>query len=192
MSADLAARATLFRALGHPARLGMLRLIWTQEASGDALARLMNLAPATVSHHLAQLAEAGLIATRQDGHHRLHRAQVAALNLNLGDVVRGAAPPPQSADPYRDRVLRAFFKDGRLSTLPAQRKKRDVILHELAGLFEPGRRYPEREVNAVLGEVYGDVFTLRREMVGLGVLAREAGVYWRPALDDPPQSAGPR
>ncbi|MFC6660855.1 DUF2087 domain-containing protein [Deinococcus multiflagellatus] len=84
-------------------------------------------------------------------------------------------------------MLRAFLKDGRLSTLPAQRKKRDVILHELAGLFEPGRRYPEREVNAVLGEVYGDVFTLRREMVGLGVLAREAGVYWRPALDDPPQ-----
>ncbi|MFC6660854.1 ArsR/SmtB family transcription factor [Deinococcus multiflagellatus] len=99
MSADLAARAALFRALGHPARLGLLRLIWTQEASGDALARLMHLAPATVSHHLAQLAEAGLIATRQDGHHRLHRAQAAALNLNLGDVVRGAALPPRAPTP---------------------------------------------------------------------------------------------
>ncbi|MVN86992.1 metalloregulator ArsR/SmtB family transcription factor [Deinococcus sp. HMF7620] len=180
MSAELTRTAALFRALSHPARLSLLRLVWTQEASGEGLARLMNLAPATVSHHLAQLTEAGLLTTRQDGHHRLHRAATATLDLPLGDLVRGAATPPSSSDPYEGRVLRAFFKEGRLTVLPAQHKKRDVVLRELASLFDPGRRYPEREVNAVLGEVYSDVMTLRRELVGLGVLAREAGVYWRP------------
>lgn len=185
MSADLTARAALFRALSHPARLSLLRLVWTREASGDELARLMNLAPATVSHHLAQLTEAGLIRTRQDGHHRLHRAHTAALDLNLADVVRGAAPAPTPDDPYRDRVLRAFLRGGRLTTLPAQRKKKDVILHELVTLFEHGRHYPEAEVNTILGDVYADVSTLRREMIGLGVLNRERGVYWRPAPDTP-------
>ncbi|NTY00331.1 metalloregulator ArsR/SmtB family transcription factor [Deinococcus sp. JMULE3] len=190
MSADLTARAGLFRALSHPARLSLLRLVWTREASGDELARLMNLAPATVSHHLAQLTEAGLILTRQDGHHRLHRAHAAALDLNLADVVRGAAPAPTPDDPYRDRVLRAFLKGGRLTTLPAQRKKKDVILHELVTLFEHGRHYPEAEVNAVLLDVYADVSTLRREMIGLGVLNRERGVYWRPEPDTAPSSQG--
>ena len=186
MSADLTARAALFRALSHPARLGLLRLVWTREASGDELARLMNLAPATVSHHLAQLAEAGLILTRKDGHHRLHRAHTAALDLNLADVVRGAVSAPTPDDPYRDRVLRAFLQGGRLTILRAQRKKKDVILHELVTLFEHGRHYPEAEVNAVLGDVYAEVSTLRREMIGLGVLKRERGVYWRPAPPDPP------
>ncbi|BBN93835.1 hypothetical protein DEIGR_102686 [Deinococcus grandis] len=190
MSADLTARAALFRALSHPARLSLLRLVWTREASGDELARLMNLAPATVSHHLAHLTEAGLILTRKDGHHRLHRAHAAALDLNLADVVRGAAPAPTPDDPYRDRVLRAFLKGGRLTTLPAQRKKKDVILHELVTLFEHGRHYPEAEVNAILGDVYADVSTLRREMIGLGVLNRERGVYWRPAADADPASPG--
>lgn len=179
MSADLNARAALFRALSHPARLGLLRLIWTEPLSGDALARLMNLAPATVSHHLAGLAEAGLTTVRSEGHHRLHGANHAAMNATLAALVRGEAAAPAPEDPYRARVLRSFLRDGRLTRIPAQRKKRDVILHELASLFEPGRTYSEREVSDALAGFHPDFFTLRRELVGLGLLARERGVYWR-------------
>nr|WP_246363490.1 DUF2087 domain-containing protein [Deinococcus budaensis] len=179
VSADLNARAALFRALSHPARLGLLRLIWTGPLSGDTLARLMNLAPATVSHHLAGLAEAGLTTVRQDGHHRLHGVNHAALGATLSALIRGEAAAPAAQDPYRARVLRAFVKDGRLTRIPAQRKKRDVILHELASLFEPGRSYSEREVSDALAGFHPDFFTLRRELVGLGLLAREKGVYWR-------------
>lgn len=179
MSADLNARAAVFRALSHPARLTLLRLIWTETLSGEALARLMNLAPATVSHHLAQLAEAGLTTVRADGHHRLVSVNRAALDVTLAALVRGEAPTPTATDPYRERVLRSFLQNGRLIHLPAQRKKRDVVLRELATLFEPGRTYAEREVNGVLGELHPDFFTLRRELVGLGLLAREKGVYWR-------------
>ena len=191
MSADLNARAAVFRALSHPARLTLLRLIWPGPLSGEALARLMNLAPATVSHHLAGLAEAGLTTVRADGHHRLVSVNHAALNVTLAALVRGEAPAPTAADPYRERVLRSFLKDGRLTQIPAQRKKRDVILRELATLFEPGRTYAEREVNEALGEFHPDFFTLRRELVGLGLLAREKGVYWRVVGEegDPPKQA---
>ena len=54
-----------------------------------------------------------------------------------------------------------------------------MILHELAGLFEPGRTYTEREVSDALAEYHPDFFTLRRELVGLGLLERENGIYTR-------------
>ncbi|MEF2277036.1 DUF2087 domain-containing protein [Deinococcus sp. YIM 134068] len=179
MSTDLNARAAVFRALSHPARLALLRLTWSEPLSGETLARLMNLAPATVSHHLAALSEAGLTTVRSEGHHRLHGANQAALDVTLAALVRGEGATPTAEDPYRARVLRAFVRDGRLTRIPAQRKKRDVILRELAALFEPGRTYTEREVSDALAEYHPDFFTLRRELVGLGLLTRENGVYWR-------------
>ncbi|WP_194165310.1 DUF2087 domain-containing protein [Deinococcus terrestris] len=179
MRASANDQAALFRALSHPARVTLLRLAWDDALSGEMLARLMNLAPATVSHHLSQLTEAGLMTVRQDGHHRLFGTNRPALDLTLSALVRGEAAPPTPEDPYRARVLRAFLKGGKLTRIPAQRKKRDVILRELAALFEPGRTYTEREVSDALAEYHPDFFTLRRELVGLGLLARDRGVYWR-------------
>ena len=46
-------------------------------------------------------------------------------------------------------------------------------------VFEPGVRYPEREVNALLAVWHADVAALRRYLVDEGFLTREAGVYWR-------------
>jgi hypothetical protein len=40
-------------------------------------------------------------------------------------------------------------------------------------------RYPEREVNGILGGFDDDWATLRRFLVDEGFLSREAGVYWR-------------
>ncbi|UBV44732.1 metalloregulator ArsR/SmtB family transcription factor (plasmid) [Deinococcus taeanensis] len=179
MSADLHARAAVFRALAHPARLTLLRLTWNGPLSGEHLARMVGLAPATVSHHLAQLTEAGLMSVRQDGHQRLFSTDHVALDLNVAALVQGHAELPHAEDPYRERVLRAFLRGGKLVQIPAQRKKREVVLRELATIFDPGRSYLETEVNALLGEYHEDFFTLRRELVGLGLLTRERGVYQR-------------
>ena len=46
-------------------------------------------------------------------------------------------------------------------------------------VFEPGIRYPEREVNVLLAVWHPDVAALRRYLVDEGFLTREAGVYWR-------------
>jgi len=85
-------------------------------------------------------------------------------------------------------VLRRFVHNGRLLAMPAAHGKRRVVLDHLAGLFEPGRRYPEPEVNELLGRYHPDYAMLRRYLVDDGFLARadEAGpgsrsvkVYWR-------------
>jgi hypothetical protein len=60
------------------------------------------------------------------------------------------------------------------------------VLEHVAATFEPGRRYPEREVDAVLRAWTGDArpsgpdhATLRRYLVDHGLLARDRGEYWR-------------
>ncbi len=50
----------------------------------------------------------------------------------------------------------------------------------LAARFEPGRRYAEREVNALLADDAPDVATLRRLLVDEGSLQCDHGSYWRP------------
>ena len=80
----------------------------------------------------------------------------------------------------RQRVLSAFLdRDGRLLRLPARRGKRLVVLEHLVQLFEPGVRYPETEVNALLRAFDDDVALLRRALVDEGFLSRAEGLYWR-------------
>jgi hypothetical protein len=44
-------------------------------------------------------------------------------------------------------------------------------------------QYREVEVNEMLKPYHPDTATLRRELVGAGLLQREQSVYWRPPLD---------
>ena len=78
----------VFAEQGHPVRATI------SDMGPLLLARLMNLAPATVSHHLAGLAEAGLTTVRQDGHHRLHGVNHAALGATLSALIWGEAAAP--------------------------------------------------------------------------------------------------
>jgi hypothetical protein len=87
------------------------------------------------------------------------------------------------------KVLRSFVRDGRLTQIPTARSKRLVVLDRLAQEFEPGRRYPERTVNTILGRWHDDTASLRRYLVDEGFMSRDAGVYWRTGgsvpLDEP-------
>ena len=76
-------------------------------------------------------------------------------------------------------VVRRFFKRGRLTSIPAAHSKRLVVLDYLVQQFEPGRIYPEREVNEILTAFHDDYAALRRYMVEDGLLQRGDGKYWR-------------
>jgi hypothetical protein len=79
-----------------------------------------------------------------------------------------------------ERVLRNFLsEDGTLHTIPAKHSKLMVVLDRLAQEFEPGRTYPEAEVNEMLGRFHPDVAALRRYLVENGFMTREDNVYWR-------------
>jgi hypothetical protein len=81
--------------------------------------------------------------------------------------------------PPDEVVVERFMPGGRLVQMPAKRSRRLVVLDQVARSFEPGRRYPEAEVNAVLRTFYDDYAALRRYLVDEGLLSREGGEYWR-------------
>jgi hypothetical protein len=103
-----------------------------------------------------------------------------------------ARPPADESEPDEEpgnEVLRRFVHKGRLLSMPAAHSKRLVVLDHLAGLFEPGRRYPEPEVNELLGRYHPDYAMLRRYLIDDGFLdradepapsgSRSVKVYWR-------------
>jgi hypothetical protein len=75
--------------------------------------------------------------------------------------------------------LAAFFRNGRLETMPAARERRRALLVHVAGRFETGREYGEDEVNGILQAVHSDHATLRRYLIDERLLRRERGVYRR-------------
>lgn len=89
------------------------------------------------------------------------------------------APEDLGATPEQAEVLRNFLTDGRLTSIPVQRAKRRVVLDFISGQFEPGRAYPERDVNFMLGKLHRDYAALRRYLVDEEFLERRDGFYWR-------------
>jgi hypothetical protein len=81
---------------------------------------------------------------------------------------------------YEARVLRSFVRDGRLTSIPAQHRKRQVILRWLLDTaFIEDRPYPEKEVNMRIALIHPDVAALRRYLVDAGLMSRESGEYRR-------------
>lgn len=82
-----------------------------------------------------------------------------------------------------EKFIATYFKegaDGPLSEFPGKEKRKIVVLRHLAKRFQPGRRYTERETNAILSAAYHDYVTLRRYMIEYGFLDRtnDCKEYW--------------
>lgn len=171
-------RTDLLRLLLNPRRLVVLGLLGVRPRTGEELEDETGLRRKHVLQAVAPLVTAGLVRRAGD-RYELVEDTVVALARDL--------PGPEPADPYlflgmlpeEHDVIARFFAGRRLVEWPMTRSKRLVVLERLALEFEPGRRYPEREVNDVLGVFSDDHATLRRALVDEGLLDRAGGEYWR-------------
>ncbi|MFD1533555.1 DUF2087 domain-containing protein [Pseudonocardia aurantiaca] len=163
--------------LAEPDRLSVLSALVLGARSPADVAAITGLSTREVGKALQKLQAGGLVDDALDV-----RAEV------LKEAARAAAPVVQAedlgyADAGVEQVISRFVRDGRLLSFPAQGAKRRLVLEHVVQSFEPGRRYPEREVDAVLRtwtEGGGtDHATLRRYLVDHLLLAREGGEYWR-------------
>ena len=176
-----------FRLLADPTRLRIVGLLGQGEHGVEELAAILALKPPTISHHLSRLSAEGLVSVRPEGNRRWYRLDEAALRklakrLMKPDTLTSAAGDV-SERTYAERVLGHFLVDGRLTTIPAQRKKRNIVLEYLAGLFERGREYSEKQVSERIAEVHEDFATLRRELIMSRLMKREDGRYRRTERD---------
>jgi biotin operon repressor len=171
----------LFKGLADPTRLRMIAAMVDRGRCGQDLAAEVGISPATVSHHLRVLSEAGLLReTRQPPYTfyqlDLEQLQSAVKAVSSPKRVRELASTASVDDDTRD-VLRAFFDGPRLIALPVQRRKKEIVLEELLRRLPRRREYREPELNKFIEAVHPDFCTIRREWIMGGYMEREAGVY---------------
>ena len=206
----------LLALLAEPDRLKALSAVVLGAETLPQVAERAGLEPKAAARALSRLVAGGLLEGEGGKRYRV-RADVlrtAAIPPEVGSPASGpgragsepvgAGSPGGGAYPSHERrgpgpstapgsqedaVLRRFVHNGRLLAMPAAYGKRRVVLDHLAGLFEPGRRYPEPEVNELLGRYHPDYAMLRRYLVDDGFLdradepapsgSRSVKVYWR-------------
>jgi hypothetical protein len=169
----------ILRALADPERLRIAGALAHEDATPAALADALGLTVARVHKHLNRLTAAGVARVNDD--RRSYRLDPETLRWAAEEVgpSRGAGLALGAVDDDEEGVLRAFFRDGRLTEIPAKASKRRIVLGRIALEFEPGVRYEELEVNVIVGRFFNDYAALRRSLVDEGFLDRDHGQYWR-------------
>jgi len=182
MSEDL---LLFFKALADSNRLKIIGLLARRSYSVEELAALLDLKASTISHHLSKLAELGLVTARAEGYYSVYQLDQPALEAASRSLFSteqiAAIASDVDLDAYDRKVLADFsLLDGSLKEIPAQRKKLEVILRHVVKAFQPGRKYAEKQVNEILARFHPDTATLRRELVGYGLMKRAGGggEYW--------------
>lgn len=183
MSEDL---VTFFKVLSDANRLKIIGLLAQQPYSVEELAALLDLKASTVSHHLSKLSKVGLVSAKADSYYNVYQLDEKALQEKTRSLFSQenltASVVDVDADAYDRKVITDYTrKDGSLKTIPAQRKKLEAILRYVVKAFKVGKRYSEKQVNEILSTYHADTASLRRELVGYGLMKREGGGgdYWR-------------
>jgi ArsR family transcriptional regulator, arsenate/arsenite/antimonite-responsive transcriptional repressor len=182
-SEEMKLLVVLGRALADPTRIRILGLLAERPMYGQELAKVLDVKPPTVSHHIAPLVMAGLVRVRREDNYHYYELDsegiqhLAESTQHIARLLFASNPLPPKSD-ERARVLATFIKGGHLVSIPAQYKKRRYVMEELARSFEWGRLYDEKEVNTILKTFHDDVASLRRELIDQRIMMRENGRYW--------------
>ena len=169
----------ILRALADPERLAIAGALARADASASALSETLSLPVTRVRRHLNRLTATGVARLQPD--RRTYRLDPETLRWAAEQVgpPREAGLALGAASEDEEAVLRTFFRNGRLTEIPMKRSKRLIVLERIALEFDPGVRYGEKEVNAIVGRFVDDYASLRRYLVDERFLAREKGEYWR-------------
>ena len=177
---------SFFKALADSNRLKIVGLLAEKTYSVEELAALLKLKPSTVSHHLSKLSEAGLVSSHAESYYSVYQLDRKVLEEKSRTIFSNeelsTVASEVDVDAYDSKVIRDFTKrDGSLKTIPAQQKKLEAILRHVVKSFNVRKRYSEKRVNEILSRYHEDTATLRRELIGYGLMDREGGggEYWR-------------
>lgn len=170
--------STVVGLLAEPERLRVFAAVTLGTSRLDAIVDVAGVSLPTASKALERLVGGGLVLV-DGGGYRAAEGRLKATARAHAPTRSGKVPGAEGMSEDQVGVLRTFVVNGRLQSVPVARAKRLVVLDWLAGRFEPGTTYPERDVNFMLGLVHADYAALRRYLVDEGLLERRDGFYWR-------------
>ncbi|PWM43615.1 MAG: ArsR family transcriptional regulator [Clostridiales bacterium] len=167
--------AEFFKCFGDKTRFEIVKLLLDGNSYVEIIASKLSLTPATVCFHLKKLEACGLVTTERQQFYIIYKLNKELLQKPL--ISWFEASDVLQDDKYEKGVLLAFFKYGKLISIPVQLKKREIVLREILKDFEQGREYSEKEVNEIILKYHSDYCYIRREMIGLKMLSRNDGIY---------------
>ncbi|OAB43814.1 metalloregulator ArsR/SmtB family transcription factor [Paenibacillus antarcticus] len=176
------------KALADPTRIKMLIILAEGERNGQVLAEKLHVTPATITHHATKLREASLINERRDKNtiyfslndYFIHNNATAIVELIYRNVrnKREEDVMLESHKKLKESVINNFFTtEGRLKQIPAQLKKKLIVLEHVVSQLENGRKYTEKEINNFIKPVHEDFATIRREFIMHQFMYRENEIY---------------
>lgn len=165
--------------LAEESRLKVVAAIALGATTPAAIAGASGLDPKAVTKALDRLIKGGIVEAAGDRSLRVAVERFREVARDAAAARPQRRPEDFGATADQAGVLRNYLVDGKLTHIPAQRSKRLVVLDFLAGQFEPGKTYPEEQVNYLLGRFHPDYAALRRDLVEEEFLERRDGFYWR-------------
>ena len=168
----------LLKLLADETRLEILNILLKEDSYVEKIACDLSLTPATICYHLKKMESAGVVNCSRSQFYMIYSLNREIFNKPLYEMIKKDEPVIDTEEKYKKEVISHFFKYGRLTQLPTQRKKREIVLLEIAKEFKSGEKYDEKEVNEIIHRFHEDHCTIRREMIACGIMAREKETYW--------------
>lgn len=146
----------------------------SQGLSDDEIAQEMSISKSAVRNHRFKLKEKKRQAS----------TLIALLNLldNSAKETEVNEGPRLSLKNNKDEQVLETFLDaqGHAAKIPSKEKKRLILFRKLMERFLPEKQYSETEVNQIISTMFDDYVTVRRYLIGYGMLGRtvDGKNYW--------------
>lgn len=166
----------LLKLLADETRLKILGFLLKEDSYVEKIACELSLTPATICYHLKKMEAAGMVKCSRSQFYIIYSLNKEIFDRPLSELI-ATGDPTSCEDKYKKEVLSNFFKYGKLTRIPSQRKKREIVLAHIAEDFEAGKEYDEKMVNEVIHRYHEDHCTIRREMIACGIMTRDGQTY---------------
>ena len=152
----------LFKCLSDKSRIQILKSLAIEDMYVERLSERLGLSAPTISFHLKKLSDAGAVTSYKSQYYMMYSLNQNIFKISILDILKeqsDEADLQQQRDiEYRQKVIDTFFEYGKLKSIPAQQKKKRIVLEVIAQAFEYDRIYSEREVNILIANFHDMCF----------------------------------
>lgn len=172
-------KLSLLKILADETRLEILNILLKEDSYVEKIACELSLTPATICYHLKKMESAGVVNCSRSQFYIIYSLNREIFKKTLYELIKKDTPEIDKEEKYKKEVISNFFKYGKLTQIPTQRKKREIVLAEILKQFDFDREYDEQEVNEIISRYHEDFCTIRREMIAFGMMTRHHETYKR-------------
>ena len=173
----------LFKALGDKSRL---RIVNTLRIEGpmyvELLSQRLELAQSTVSFHLKKLEECGIVKSNKEQYYVVFSLNTELLESKVIDLISSTNSDldeqKEREIKYRNEVLKTYFKNERLTSIPVQKEKKKIILEYIVRGLNAEESYTIGALNYILYKYTMDIEKLREELIQNSYLYSREGIFF--------------